>query len=136
MPRCRVWPGSGGCAPIPWAGAVSTAHTLLHYARFGRAVFRLQAREPEAGLDAPPRTATARFDLDACAAAVEREGQIWYTLVREQRHVSRAAYLKLARAAARTAAPAGPLRVRAEEEPQRLVRGRRPSHAPNQALSR
>jgi len=120
----------------PWAGAVSTAHTLLHYARFGKAVFRLQAQEPEAGLEAPPRTAAARFDLDACAAAFEREGQIWYTLVREQRHVSRAAYLKLAREQPVLRPQPAHYEYGPEEAPQRLVRGRRPSHAPNQALSR
>lgn len=122
--------------PYPWAGAVSTAHTLLHYARFGKAVFRQQARQPEVGLSAPPRSGLARFDLSACAAALAQEGEIWFTLVRERRHVSRAAYLALARALPALPPQPGRYEYAPEQEPQRLQRGRRPSHAPNHALSR
>lgn len=120
----------------PWAGAVSTAHTLLHYARFGKDVFRKQARLPGAGLQAPPRIALARFDLEACLAALEREGEIWFTLVRQRRHVSRAAYQELARQQPALSPQPARYEYAPEQEPQRLIRGRRPSHAPNHALSR
>ncbi len=120
----------------PWAGAVSTAHTLLHYARFGKQVFRMQARMPAAELSAPPRSAPARFDLDDCQAALDHEADIWFTLVRERRHVSRAAYQALANEAPRLRpSPATYLFVPGSP-PTLQVKGRRPSHAPNHALDR
>src|SRR5207244_3057806 len=81
----------------------STAHTILYYDRFGAGVFRaLAARERDDGANAvlghEVKSATARFDLAEIAGALEREQEIWRVLVREQRHVSRAAYLALARA--------------------------------------
>ncbi len=122
--------------PYPWAGAVSTAHTLLHYARFGKQVFRLQARQPESELAAAPKSAEARFDLDACEAAMEREGEIWFTLVRERRHVSRAAYQALAAQQPMLRPAPARYQFAPGSAPQTLLRGRRPSHAPSPALDR
>ena len=120
----------------PWAGAVSTAHTLLHYARFGKQVFRIQAQQPAVELSAPPRLATAQFDLEECEAAMEREGEIWFTLVRERRHVSRAAYQALAAQQPVLLPKPSRYAFAPGTAPLRQVRGRRPSHAPNQALGR
>jgi anaerobic magnesium-protoporphyrin IX monomethyl ester cyclase len=83
----------------PWAGSLSTAHSLLHYAKLGPGVFRDRAtRPPVAPLGARSATAAARFDLAQVASSDRDELAIWHQLVRQQRHVSRAAYTALARA--------------------------------------
>ena len=78
----------------PWAGSLSTAHTLLWYNRFGPAVFRdlarnrsVQRRRQEAGRDA--MSGMARQVL-------ENEAAIWQNMVGEKRVVSRKAYGALA----------------------------------------
>lgn len=122
----------------PWAGAVSTAHTVLYYDHFGPQVFRDLA---ERGLDEDILGAQGRFEADLrydprdCAAAEAREGAIWSTLVNDQRAVGRAAYESLAaRAPALRPRPAR-VAFAAGEEPALVerarVRGRRPSHASN-----
>ena len=126
----------------PWAGAVSTAHTILYYERCGPSVFRDLAarglREEILGTQKKAFQADLRFDPRACARAEEREGAIWATLVNEQRRVGRAPYDELA-AAAPSLRPK-PVRIafRAGEEPTPVAgvkggkaRGRRPSHASN-----
>jgi len=122
--------------PYPWAGAVSTAHTLLFYARFGSGAFRDAARLRVHGrvLGAEPFDATAKFDLARAAAAEVRDREIWGELVHEARLVSRTAYAALARKSkgqpARPAVyrfAAGSTPVSSTERP----RGRRPSHAHN-----
>jgi anaerobic magnesium-protoporphyrin IX monomethyl ester cyclase len=84
----------------PWAGAVSTTHTILYYDRFGPGVFRVLAhdvrRAPEESRDAE-----ARFDVSAAMKAREREGAIWSSLVYERRAVSRALYEELSSRPAR-----------------------------------
>jgi len=122
----------------PWAGSLSTAHTVFWYERFGAGVFRVLARKLRevAPFGARAGEARARFDLDEVAASDEREQQIWHQLVREQRHVSRAAYTAMAKAL-------DPLRprprrytFRAGAPPvagPRSPRGRRPPNAPNAA---
>ncbi|MEO7111720.1 MAG: radical SAM protein [Polyangiaceae bacterium] len=124
----------------PWAGAVSTAHTILYYDRNGSSVFRdLAARGVREEILGAQKSFTAdlRFDPRAAAKAEEREGAIWSTLVNDQRRVGRAPYEALAEQA-----PAlNPRTVRvafaAGEEPAvarpktAKVRGRRPSHASN-----
>lgn len=115
----------------PWAGSLSTAHTLLWYDRFGPSVFRDRAadrRQPLAA--ASERHARARFDVTAiAAAAAAEEARIWQTLVYEKRQVSRAAYRELA--AAVPAVTPSPLRVRYAVEQSPRSEGRRPSHAGN-----
>jgi len=80
----------------PWAGAVSTAHTLLHYDRFGPGVFRdLAANDPPIVgrvLGAATLTRTLRFDPRDANQARARDAAIWDTLVRERRAVSRTLY--------------------------------------------
>ena len=127
----------------PWAGAVSTAHTVLYYDHFGPGVFRdLAARGlDEEILGSKPVVAELRFDLDAADEAQAREGEIWATLVHEQRRIGRGFYEALA-AQAPSLSPQ-PVRMQfvAGEEPKRLVarrgrvRGRRPSHAHNATRS-
>ena len=125
----------------PWAGAVSTAHTILYYDRFGTSVFRDLAarglREGILGAKKKPFEAELRFDPRDCERAEQREGAIWATLVNEQRLVGRAPYEALAARA--PALRPNPIRVafRAGEDPQpfartkQKTRGRRPSHASN-----
>jgi hypothetical protein len=125
----------------PWAGAVSTAHTVLYYDRFGASVFRDLAErgltEEILGAPAEAFEAELRFDPRACERAEAREGAIWAQLVNEERRVGRAPYEELAARA--PALRPKPVRVRfvAGEEPayvgavKKRARGRRPSHASN-----
>jgi hypothetical protein len=120
----------------PWAGSLSTAHTVYYYDRHGHDVFRRLAGHATGGaLGARPLVAAARFDLDEAAAAAAREGDIWDQLVRVRRQVSRAAYETLAAALPPLRPRPKRWRVRAGEAPAPLraprIRGRRPSGAPN-----
>jgi hypothetical protein len=77
----------------PWAGAVSTAHTLLYYDRFGPGVFReLAGRRASAAYGAEPLARRTRFDLERAAGASERDQEIWSELVHDAREVSRELY--------------------------------------------
>jgi radical SAM family protein len=133
----------------PWAGALSTAHTLLHYLRFGKAAFReplanvTPASAAAASSGAPrstgPRSfsAEARFDLERVEEqSAAHEAEIWQALVYERRRVTRQDYDELAGgsplarpapATWRWSAGMPPVRVR------QPARGRRPSHAVNSA---
>jgi hypothetical protein len=130
----------------PWAGAVSTAHTILYYDHFGSSVFRDLAerglREGILGAKKKPFEAELRFDPRDCARAEEREGAIWAELVNDKRIVGRAPYERLA-AGAPSLRPR-PIRIAfvAGEEPAPVarpkrakVRGRRPSHSSNATRS-
>jgi hypothetical protein len=120
----------------PWAGAISTAHTVLYYARFGRSAFRDFGRARDAAtarvfgyraLEAP-----ARFDVTEAARAERREAEIWQTLVSEERRVSRDAYATLTSRAPVLEPVTRAYRFAAGEPllAQKVV-GRRPSHSPN-----
>ena len=120
----------------PWAGAVSTAHTILYYDRFGPGVFKDLARRglEERVLGEARFEVELRFDPAACARAAEREGAIWATLVTLERKVSRAAYE--AHASQLPALAPRPSRVLfAAGAAPRRVRGRRPSSASNATRS-
>jgi anaerobic magnesium-protoporphyrin IX monomethyl ester cyclase len=107
--------------PYPWAGAVSTTHTVLYYDRFGPGVFRaLASKAPTAKTRTRSHEATARFDVDATSKAAERDRAIWSRIVYERRSVSRELYETLAaevaslrpkRIVVRYAAGAGVMRV-------------------------
>ena len=77
----------------PWAGAISTAHTVLYYERYGKGAFRVLAntKAPRV-LGARSKRSKARFDVARAALAEEREQAIWQSLVFVERRVSRAAY--------------------------------------------
>jgi anaerobic magnesium-protoporphyrin IX monomethyl ester cyclase len=130
----------------PWAGALSTAHTMLYYARFGAGVFRTlgphEARVPGAAEHA--RVLEARFDVAAVAAeSAANEGAIWEELVHARRKVSAADYHELAAGLPRARPAPGAWCVVAGEDPERAKGGmktaraprtgsaRRPSHATN-----
>jgi radical SAM superfamily enzyme YgiQ (UPF0313 family) len=120
--------------PYPWAGAVSTAHTVLYYERFGPHVFKeLAARGlRERIFGAKQFEADLRFDPAQCGRAAARDAEIWSTLVHDERRISRSAYEEHAA----TMPSLRPRTVRiafgAGAEPTR-VKGRRPSHSPNAA---
>lgn len=125
----------------PWAGAVSTAHTILHYRRFGPGVFRDLAARPPRGRPFGARTTRGelRYDLATLAGAAAREAAIWSALVHEDRRVSRAAYEERAAAERRRrprptryAFAPGALPSPVGDERGRST-GRRPSHATSSA---
>jgi hypothetical protein len=114
----------------PWAGSLSTAHTILWYERFGPDVFRRLRGRRAPEVQAPERVAVARFDVEAIAAqAGAAEAELWRVLVRERREVTRAAYRALADAL--PAAVPHPRRWRVALGRPPLPDGRRPRHQPN-----
>lgn len=130
----------------PWAGALSTAHTLLYYRHHGKDCFKtfsLVRIPPMAG--ARHRVHRSRFDVaEVMRVSAENEAAIWNDLVAEQRHVSRALYRSQADALApiqaspgswKVAAGEAPSRVGAQALSRRMARrhGRRPSTAGNAA---
>ncbi|MBI5495448.1 MAG: radical SAM protein [Deltaproteobacteria bacterium] len=78
----------------PWAGALSTAHTLLYYERFGPDCFRRFSSTGKGRVPgAQPRTFPSRYDVvGLLATAAEHEAAAWEELIQQQRAVSRAAY--------------------------------------------
>jgi anaerobic magnesium-protoporphyrin IX monomethyl ester cyclase len=131
----------------PWAGSLSTAHSVYWYEKFGPGVFKALAQQRGAQpFGTRAGEARASFDLDAVAESTAREMAIWHQLVRERRHVSRAAYLALARAiapigrgprryrfAAGESPVGGPGKPTAKSKGPRKGVGRRPSNASNSA---
>ena len=126
--------------PYPWAGAVSTAHTILHYAALGPGVFRDPDRCAVEGTILGTRTleASLRFPLAGAARAEQREGEIWSTLVNDERRIGVDAYAELA-AQLPKLRPGQPVRIAftAGEAPTLAkaskAKGRRPSHATSSA---
>jgi hypothetical protein len=129
----------------PWAGALSTAHTLLWYAHYGKDVFRRVAPSREARVPgARTRAGTARFDVArVLEQSAREEAALWERMVRQERRVSRKIYEERA-AALPHALPlpgewsygaAGMLAARDRKhspiEVRRQAAGRRPSHAAN-----
>lgn len=123
----------------PWAGAVSTAHTILYYDRFGPGVFKELAERgvDDAVLGGEKSFADdLRFDPRDCERAEEREATIWGTLVNEQRAVGRSRYEALAAHQPALKPNAVRLAFAPGQAPLPLgkpTRGRRPSHRPNAA---
>jgi radical SAM superfamily enzyme YgiQ (UPF0313 family) len=113
----------------PWAGAISTAHTVLFYDRFGAGAFRNLKPERAMVYGYRVMEGTARFDLHRAMETEQREEAIWQTLAFEARKISRDAYETLARATP----PLGPSPTRwryaAGETPRSF--GKRPITRPN-----
>jgi hypothetical protein len=81
----------------PWAGSLSTAHTLFHYDRFGLSVFRdLAGRARGRVVGARPSARRLRYSAPQLARAEKREADLWHELIYLRRHVSRQAYDSLA----------------------------------------
>ncbi|MGA1796529.1 MAG: B12-binding domain-containing radical SAM protein [bacterium] len=90
----------------PWAGSLSTAHTLLWFDQHGPDVFRRYAgvRSPSGGSGEGRGITKRLFDVRAISEkASEHEARIWHTLVYRRRSVTRRDYEELAR----TFPPAG-----------------------------
>lgn len=82
----------------PWAGSLSTAHTLLWYRRFGPGVFRLDSGrhfKPEASSCRTKAPNSRRYQT--ALHAESRETDIWETLIYQKRAVSRTAYQNLSK---------------------------------------
>jgi Radical SAM superfamily len=82
----------------PWAGALSTAHSLLYYAAQGPEVFRrLSGIRRPARRTGGKKPFTGPYDRRYLAATAYRnESGIWHHLVHEQRRVSAALYAQCA----------------------------------------
>jgi hypothetical protein len=85
----------------PWAGSLSTAHTIFYYDHFGSSVFRDlsgQARGRILGTTPArqPRHPKRIPDLAKLALAEENESKIWHELTHVRRQISRQAYDALA----------------------------------------
>jgi anaerobic magnesium-protoporphyrin IX monomethyl ester cyclase len=83
----------------PWAGSLSTAHTLLWYAHFGPDAFRRASagRPTSKGRRAPRPRSPYGFDVAKIGPEAEaNEANVWYTLTHQRRLVSRNAYRELA----------------------------------------
>jgi len=78
----------------PWAGSLSTAHTLLWYDHFGADIFqRLAGTTPKTRRrESPLPTAVARL----AERARQHEAEIWQIMIYERRAVSPDLYRKLA----------------------------------------
>jgi len=90
----------------PWAGSLSTSHTLLWYDHHGPDVFRRYAGVRSASGNPVADRGAARRLFDAgmiSEKAQEHEAHIWHTLVYKRRSVTRRAYKEIAR----TYPPAG-----------------------------
>jgi hypothetical protein len=81
----------------PWAGSLSTAHTIFYYDHFGPGVFRDLAGQARGRiLGKLPADRVSRFDLAQLARAEQHEAAIWHELTHVRRQVSRQAYSELA----------------------------------------
>jgi hypothetical protein len=117
----------------PWAGALSTAHSVLYYDRFGKGVARTLAGRAEGGvIGARPFDHKARFDPSDAASAQAAEAEIWAELVYGRRRVSRRDYAELAARQPAIAPSPRRYRIVAGLAPtplgERPRRGRRPSN--------
>jgi len=83
----------------PWAGALSTAHTLLWYSREGAGVFRKLAATPgKVLLPQGKSSLKSRFNVELMITrAQENEAMIWNRLIHEEERVGPAPYEALAR---------------------------------------
>ncbi|NUP06040.1 MAG: radical SAM protein [Polyangiaceae bacterium] len=121
----------------PWAGAVSTAHTLLYYDRFGPQVFRdLAARRPGRVLGGHALVRAARFDVARATNAAARDAGIWSHLVNEAREVSRERYAELAAGAPALRPSPRSFELLPGRAPRARKPGRRPDARPNAAHGR
>jgi len=82
----------------PWAGALSTAHTLLWYAKRGAGVFKKLASTPsQVVLPQGVPELKSRFNVELMVArAQENEAMIWNRLIHEEERVGPAPYEALA----------------------------------------
>jgi anaerobic magnesium-protoporphyrin IX monomethyl ester cyclase len=79
----------------PWAGALSTAHSLLWYRRYGPDVFRKMSNMR---LPQKPITFSRRREKIEKVAVTSRENEenIWHTLIYKKRSVSHKVYEQIA----------------------------------------
>jgi anaerobic magnesium-protoporphyrin IX monomethyl ester cyclase len=115
----------------PWAGAVSTAHTILTYAARGPDAFRTLSSS-RVGVDLPAIDLELPFDFSKAELAEEHEGVVWHEIVHNQRQVSRGLYHELV--GDLPSLPKRPARYRVGEEVVRLrLPARRPDTSTNRA---
>ncbi len=116
----------------PWAGALSTAHTMMYYARFGKDVFRTLAPASDDVPGARTKTITAKFDVARITrVSAENEARIWEVLTRVRRLVGREPYVELASELPASKPRSVRVRIRAGRNVEAAPRGRRPSNAHN-----
>jgi hypothetical protein len=79
----------------PWAGSLSTAHSIFYYDHFGPGVFKEPAGQARGRILGKLPAARA-FDLRRLTQAERHEAEIWHELTHVRRQVSRQAYDELA----------------------------------------
>lgn len=81
----------------PWAGSLSTAHTLLWYDRYGANVFKRFAGIPQKYLKQNvPEICQDNLEPQLIKAQ-EQDSELWYSMIYEQRTVTRKLYEQLVR---------------------------------------
>ena len=104
----------------PWAGSLSTAHSMLWYDRFGPDVFK-ELAERTRRRRVTWQSASASFDVEGVALrSAEHEAEIWSSLVYEQREVSPVSYRAAARAWPRARRRPGRWRYAPGRPPERI----------------
>jgi anaerobic magnesium-protoporphyrin IX monomethyl ester cyclase len=126
----------------PWAGAVSTAHTLLFYDRFGRDVFRTMAETPsrlpkivgsndsDSNGQGDALVISLRFAPEDTSEAASRDGALWSQMIERERRVSRARWQTLSAELPPVLPSKARWLFRPGEAPERVgrSRGERPRH--------
>ena len=102
----------------PFAGSLSTAHTLLWIDRRGPGAFREGAAHLPVG---EVKVARARFDVERIAAASDAaEARLWDRMIYELKSVSRAVYAEAAREIPAAAPSPCTVEIAPGEEPRRV----------------
>jgi Fe-S oxidoreductase len=78
----------------PWAGSLSTAHTIFYYDHFGPRVFKELAGQAR-GRVLGQLPAVRALDLRRLSRAEQREAEIWHEMTHVRRQVSRQTYDEL-----------------------------------------
>ncbi len=84
----------------PWAGSLSTAHTLLWYEKLGPQIFKHLAGKSDRRLSAGSGVFAPELPVhvkNLAEPAYENEARIWYTLIHERRAVTPNLYRQLAK---------------------------------------
>ena len=101
----------------PWAGSLSTAHTLLWYEKLGPQIFKHLAGKSDRRLSAGSGVFTAELPVHVkklAERAYENEARIWYTLIHEPANGLTGSLPAISEKMAACASPENPLSIDSE----------------------